>query len=98
MSYETGSLVNHLMGRTAAPTPTIGMGATILGYTDRHAATIVDVSKTGKVVWIRQDKATRIDSNGMSEAQHTHLSSMRTRRSSSTASARTAHGCASVNL
>lgn len=64
---ETGSLINHLYSRAATPDPEVGMGATILGWTDRYAGTIVKVTKTQ--IHVREDKATRLDSNGMSESQ-----------------------------
>lgn len=47
--------------------PVVGMGATILHWTDREAATVVEVGP-GWVV-VRIDIATRIDNNGMSDAQ-----------------------------
>jgi len=47
--------------------PKVGDGATIIMYTDRHAATVVAVN--GKTVKIQRDTATRTDSNGMSESQ-----------------------------
>lgn len=66
----TGSLVNHLMsGHVGGPTPVVGMGATILHWTDRKAATVVKVSPSGKTVWVKADTATRVDRNGMSESQ-----------------------------
>jgi hypothetical protein len=68
MSNHTGSLVNHIMGGSQ-PTPEVGMGATMLGWTDRSPATIIAVSASGKRVTVREDKATRTDSNGMSDAQ-----------------------------
>ncbi len=49
--------------------PEVGMGCTIQMYSDRHAATIVRVSSSGKTVWVQQDIATRTDDNGMSESQ-----------------------------
>lgn len=64
----TGSLVNHLMDRTQDPAPEVGMGATLLGWTDRHAATIVEVPNERTVV-VQADTATRTDNNGMSDAQ-----------------------------
>lgn len=68
LGKETGSLVNHIMSRaTDQPAPQVGMGATILMWSDRHAATIVKVTKTQ--VHVKQDKAVRIDTNGMSEHQ-----------------------------
>lgn len=47
--------------------PKVGDGATIIMYTDRHAATVVAVN--GKAVKVQRDTATRTDSNGMSELQ-----------------------------
>lgn len=49
-------------------TPVVGMGATILMYTDRHPATVVEVVNVRKII-IQEDKATRIDENGMSDSQ-----------------------------
>lgn len=67
---STGSLTNYLMsGTKGQPVPVVGMGATMLGWTDRHAATIVAVGPNGRWVEIRRDDAKRVDSNGMSEAQ-----------------------------
>lgn len=54
----------------AAPVaPAPGVGATIVMYSDRHAATIVEVSASGKTVTVQQDTATRTDTNGMSDCQ-----------------------------
>lgn len=65
---ETGSVVNYLMsGSKGMPAPEVGMGATILMWSDRHAATIVKVTKTQ--VHVKRDKAIRIDKNGVSETQ-----------------------------
>lgn len=47
----------------------IGDGVTFRIYTDRFACTVTRVSKSGKTFWCREDKATRIDNNGMSETQ-----------------------------
>lgn len=49
--------------------PVVGMAATVAIGTDRHAATVVEVSPSGHKVTVRQDKATRTDANGMSESQ-----------------------------
>jgi hypothetical protein len=68
LGTETASMTNYLMsGTKGEPTPVVGMGATILMWTDRHAATIVKVTPTQ--VHVQRDKATRIDANGMSEMQ-----------------------------
>ena len=49
--------------------PEVGMGCTIQMHSDRHAATIVGVSPSGKTVWVQRDNATRVDTNGISEIQ-----------------------------
>ncbi len=68
LGKETASIWNYLMsGTVGAPEPKAGMGATILMWTDRHAATIVKVTPTQ--VHVQRDVATRIDKNGMSEMQ-----------------------------
>lgn len=73
LGTETGSLINHIysIATKGQPVPTVGMGATTLGWTDRHAATVIDVFMVGKAqfVTVQQDDAKRSDNNGMSEAQ-----------------------------
>jgi len=69
LGTQTGSLINHVYSTFSSHAPEVGMGATMLGWTDRHAATIVEVSKDGRKVGIIRDIATRIDKNGMSEMQ-----------------------------
>lgn len=64
----TGSMINHLMGNSKPAVPEVGMGATKLCWTDRHAYTIVEVVNPKKIV-VQADKVTRTDSNGMSESQ-----------------------------
>lgn len=49
--------------------PRIGDGATRILYSDRHACTVVYVSPSGKTVTVQDDRAERIDKNGMSDAQ-----------------------------
>jgi hypothetical protein len=66
---QTGSLVNEIYSNsTGAPKPEVGMGATVLAWTDRYAGTIIEVNPNGSFV-VQEDKATRVDGNGMSEAQ-----------------------------
>ena len=50
---QTGSVVNHLYSRMTigAPTPSVGMGATRLSWTDRHAATVTKVAELTSKVW-----------------------------------------------
>src|SRR3990170_3661606 len=70
LGRDTGSLTNYLMsGIKGQPKPEVGMGATMLSWTDRTAATIVEVLKGSKVIVIQEDHATRIDKNGMSDCQ-----------------------------
>lgn len=68
-----GSLTNHIMARATngQPKPTVGMGATILRYTDRDAGTIIQAYeiKGGYDVIVQEDSAKRADSNGMSDCQ-----------------------------
>lgn len=47
--------------------PEIGMGATICHWSDKTAATVVYI--TPKRLILREDHATRVDKNGMSESQ-----------------------------
>jgi hypothetical protein len=69
LGTQTASLTNHILARSVIgqPEPVIGMGATTLHWTDRHAATIIHVG--AKLIVVQIDKATRTDSNGMSESQ-----------------------------
>ena len=68
LGTETGSLVNCLYNSATKIPPKVGMGATVLGWTDRHAGTITQVTEDG-LFTVQEDKATRTDQNGMSEAQ-----------------------------
>ena len=69
LGTQTGSLINHVLSNYNDATPVVGMGCTILGWSDRHAATIVEVSKNRKTIAIQKDIAVRTDKNGMSEMQ-----------------------------
>lgn len=63
-----GSLMNRIAENYRQPLPKTGMGATILMYTDRHAATVVQIVTPFEII-IQEDTATRTDKNGMSECQ-----------------------------
>ena len=65
---KTGSFVNKLYAARNTE-PTVGMGATILMWTDRIACTVIWVSQSGKALTVQRDRAIRTDSNGMSDAQ-----------------------------
>lgn len=69
LGTQTGSLINHVTSGDRDAEPVVGMGATILLWTDRHAATVVEVSASKKRLSIQRDKATRTDKNGMSDSQ-----------------------------
>ena len=75
LGTETGSLMNNLLSRAVIgqPAAKVGMGATLLGWTDRYPATITQVyaNKVGEIVEIaiQEDLAKRVDNNGMSECQ-----------------------------
>ena len=64
LGRDTGSVTNHLYSRATIgqPEPVVGMGATILCWTDRHAATIQQVIKlkTGVIVGVTRDDFTVI--------------------------------------
>lgn len=63
----TKNLFSNIMANSAQPAPAVGMGATILMYTDRHAATIIEVIND-KTIVIQQDNAKRIDNLGMTDS------------------------------
>lgn len=63
-----GNLTNRIMEHSAGK-PEVGLGCTICMYSDRHAATVVEVSKSGRQIVVQRDKATRTDGNGMSDSQ-----------------------------
>lgn len=69
LGSDTASVNNWMMAGSKQPIPELGMGATILMWTDRHAATVVKISASGKTITLREDKATRSDGNGMSDQQ-----------------------------
>lgn len=66
---DTGSLTNWILASGLSGVPVVGEGATEFMHTDRHAFTVVEVSKDGKTCYIVEDIATRTDSNGMSDSQ-----------------------------
>ena len=64
LGTQTNSGVNHLYARgtIGQPTPAIGMGATELLWTDRHACTVTDVQlvRGRTIVTVQRDHATVI--------------------------------------
>jgi hypothetical protein len=71
LGKTTGSLVNALYALESVKVPSIGDGATILSWTDRSPATVIDVQTKGKFVYVttQDDKYRRVDDNGFSENQ-----------------------------
>lgn len=71
LGTQTGSLINHVMSQAAPVLPNVGDGATLLSWSDRHPATVINVFKQGKFdfVQIQADNYTRVDKNGLSEVQ-----------------------------
>lgn len=67
LGSETGSLMNHVMTTSGQAEPKVGDGATICMWSDRHACTIIKVTRC--TVTVQEDKAIRTDTNGMSESQ-----------------------------
>lgn len=61
-----GNLMNRI-SESARTEPTVGEGATVTHYSDRDACTVTSV-KDGIAI-VQEDKATRTDSNGMSDSQ-----------------------------
>jgi hypothetical protein len=50
--------------------PVVGMGITVVWYSDRKAGTIIEVSKSGKSAKFQYDEANRLDTRGMDECQN----------------------------
>lgn len=69
LGKDTANVHSYLMGNAKQPTPVVGMGATVLMWTDRHAGTVGWVSASGHKLVVQEDKATRVDTNGMSDSQ-----------------------------
>lgn len=65
---RNGSLMNMIAVDSRSAAPEVGMGATIVMWSDRHAATVVGVSESGKTVQVQQDHAKRIDDLGMTDS------------------------------
>src|SRR4051812_20156187 len=65
-----GSVQNMMNAQSVNDTkPEVGMGVTVISWSDRDAGTITRVSNSGKTFWYTEDTAKRIDKNGLSECQ-----------------------------
>ena len=73
LGTETGNVLNHLMTRGEQIVPEVGMGVTICMWSDRYAATVIEVKTNRKgivkEIIIQHDISVRVDNNGMSESQ-----------------------------
>ena len=69
LGHDTASVVNWIEGNCKPAVPVVGMGATILCWTDRLPATVRAVSKTGRELKFTEDKATLVSGSTMSESQ-----------------------------
>jgi len=64
-----GGFTNRMLERVRQPAPVVGMGATQIMYSDRHAFTVIAVAPSGKTAIVQRDVAMRADSNGVCDAQ-----------------------------
>lgn len=55
-----GSWNNHEYGRMRSRDPEIGMGATEICWTDRHAYTVIAMSPSKKTVTVQRDRVKRL--------------------------------------
>jgi hypothetical protein len=72
LGTQTGSLINHIMANASVKDIVLGeTGATLLSWSDRHAATVIDIFTKGKFEYIvvQEDTVKRVDANGISESQ-----------------------------
>lgn len=73
LGSQTGSMMNHIASRgtIGQPKPEVGMGATLLHWTDRGAATIVSVvpHKNGYRIIVQEDNAKLVSGDIFSESQ-----------------------------
>jgi hypothetical protein len=62
--------IQNLMGSqvVGCPVPEVGMGVTLIHYTDREAGTIIRVSPSKKTIWFQVDHAKRTDNLGMTDS------------------------------
>lgn len=76
MSKDFGSLQNKLMAESKQPDTEVGMGITLLRWSDRHAYKIIEVSEINKAITIQRYKAVRKDKLGMSDQQNYEFSEL----------------------
>ncbi|MBF0526635.1 MAG: hypothetical protein HQK56_16245 [Deltaproteobacteria bacterium] len=64
---ETNSVINHCLS-SSNDEPQVGLGCTLLHWTDRSPATIIQIV-SDKIIRIQLDDYKRTDKNGISESQ-----------------------------
>jgi hypothetical protein len=67
LGKDTGSMMNWLMS-AGSPAPEVGKGMTELHWSDRTAYQVMEISKDGKRVTVRQCKSKRVDDLGMTDS------------------------------
>jgi hypothetical protein len=67
LGTQTASLINHIYSKSTPTIPTVGMGATVLQWTDRSAGTVISIEKN--IASVQDDNYVRTDTNGMSDVQ-----------------------------
>jgi len=66
---QTGSLINHIASGYRQQKPEVGMGVTMLMWTDREPGTITEILQDGKVIVVVEDDYKLIDGSFSSEHQ-----------------------------
>ena len=61
LGTETGSLINHVLSSSKGLDPIVGEAATVLHWSDRSPATVVEYDAKKQIVALRGDKAICID-------------------------------------
>jgi hypothetical protein len=69
LGSDTNSVSNWMMSGPGQPKPEVGMGATVLAWTDRYAGTITKVSPSGKTIEVTEDDTELIAGKMLSEHQ-----------------------------
>lgn len=66
---QFGSLNNLLLSKVPEPELVVGTGATLLSWTDRSPATLIEVNQAKRYIVVQEDKYERIGEVTMSESQ-----------------------------
>ena len=69
LGKQTGNVFNHLMSRDIFREPVVGEGATVLMWSDRHAATVIEWDAKRQIVSVQEDKATLVGGHPQTDQQ-----------------------------